>query len=237
MKSETYAYSNGVTNFLGYLARPDTGENVPGVLVVHAAPGLGDHAKLQAERLAGLGYAALAVDLYGNGEIGVGFEAAVALLRSLQADPAVHRQRLRHGLETLAGLPDVDAERLAAIGYCSGGMGVLELARSGAPVAGVVSFHGLLETPMEAAPGAIESQILVCAGSADPMVPPTQIQAFAEEMSRAKADWQIITYGGAGHAFTDRAVDDLGLPGFGYDERADRRSWLAMRAFLAEIFG
>ena len=236
MRAETQPYSDGEVTFLGHLARPDHGDRRPGVLVVHAAPGLGEHTKLQAERLAELGYVALAVDLYGNGEIGVGFDAALALMNSLQADPAAHRRRLRLGLDTLAGLAGVDGGRLAAIGYCSGGMGVLELARSGAPLAGVVSFHGLLATPIEAAPGGIASRILVCTGSADPLVPPAQVQAFADEMSRAGADWQVITYGGAGHAFTDREVDGLGVPGLGYDERADRRSWAAMQSFLDELF-
>lgn len=234
MTSEPYEYRDADSTFVGYLARPAAGGNGAGILVLHEAPGLGAHALLRARMLAELGYVALAADLYGNGVVAADFEGALSLMRGLQADPILHRRRVRHALDTLAALPGVIPHSLAAIGYCSGGTSALELARSGAPMAGAVSFHGILHTPIEASPGVIESRILVCTGSADPLVPQAQVQAFENEMTRAKADWEVIVYGGAPHGFTDRNASSVGKPGFGHDERADRRSWLAMQSFLTE---
>jgi dienelactone hydrolase len=233
--SEPYEYRDGDTTFIGYLAQPAAGGNGAGVLVLHEAPGLGAHASLRACMLAELGYVALAADLYGNGSLAANFDGALSLMTALQSNPVQHRRRVRHALETLADLPGVNPHRVAAIGYCSGGTSALELARSGAPVVGVVSFHGILHTPIEASPGSVDSHILVCTGSADPLVPQAQVLAFENEMTHAKADWQVIMYGGAPHGFTDRNASRVGKPGFGHDERADRRSWTAMQSFLSEL--
>ncbi|MDB5580105.1 MAG: dienelactone hydrolase-like enzyme [Bradyrhizobium sp.] len=233
---ESFDYRDAETPFRGYLARPDEPGRRPGILVVHDAPGLGDYIRRRTDMLAALGFVALAADLYGSGQLASGAETAIAWMRALQADPDQHRQRLATSLEALAGLPFVDRTKLAAVGYCAGGQGVLELARSGAAVAGVVSFHGLLDTARPAEPGAVRCRILACTGAEDPLVPPEQVAGFTEEMGRAGADWQLVTYGGAQHAFTNPAADAVGYPGLAYDGRADRRSWLAMQAFLAEIF-
>lgn len=233
---ESFDYRDGGTPFRGYLARPDAPGQRPGILVVHDAPGLGDYIRRRTDMLAALGFVALAADLYGSGKLASGAETAIAWMQALQADPDLHRRRLATSLDALASLPFVDPTKIAAIGYCAGGQGVLELARSGAAIAGVVSFHGLLDTPRPAEPGAIGCRVLACTGAADPLVPPEQVAAFEREMARAGADWQLVTYGGAQHAFTNPAADAVGYPGLAYDERADRRSWRAMQAFLAEIF-
>ncbi|HVA81810.1 MAG TPA: dienelactone hydrolase family protein, partial [Candidatus Binataceae bacterium] len=147
------------------------------------------------------------------------------------------RRRVRAGLDALAAQPDVNPRQLGAIGYCFGGLTVLELARSGAPLRGVVSFHGLLETRTPEDARNIKGKILVCTGAEDPLVPPAQVEAFAQEMRQAGVDWQVIIYGGAKHAFTNRDADQIPMPGFGYHKAADQRSWNAMRSFFSEAFG
>jgi dienelactone hydrolase len=236
MKTKVHEYQGGDTASIGYLAAPDGDGAHPGILVVHEAPGRDDHVKRRAEMLAGLGYVALAADLYGGGVVGNGPEEAFALMGPLRADPDLLRRRVRAGLDALAAVPGVDGSRLAAIGYCFGGYSVLELARTGAPVACVVSFHGLLETKRPAVAEVVKSKVLACTGSADPLVPREQVTAFEKEMTEASVDWQVITYGGAKHAFTNTAADSIPMPGFGYSAAADARSWLAMRNLFAEVF-
>jgi dienelactone hydrolase len=237
MKATVHEYQAGDKTSLGYLAVPDGDGVRPGILVVHEAPGRDDHVKRRAEMLAGLGYIALAADLYGGGVVGKGPDEAFALMGPLRQDPDLLRRRVRAGLDALAAVPGVDHSRLAAIGYCFGGYSVLELARTGAPVACVVSFHGLLETKRPAVAGAIKARVLACTGSADPIVPREQVTAFEKEMIEAGVDWQLITYGGAKHAFTNTAADSIPMPGFGYSATADARSWTAMRNFFDEAFG
>lgn len=237
MKTQIHEYPSGDKTSLGYLALPDGAAGRPGILVVHEAPGLDDHVRRRAEMLAGLGYVALAADLYGDGVVGQGPQEAFALMGPLREDPDLLRRRVRAGLDALAAVPGVDRRRLGAIGYCFGGYSVLELARSGAPVACVVSFHGLLETKRPAVAGELNAKILACTGSADPIVPADQVTAFQKEMTEAGADWQVITYGGAKHAFTNTAADNIPLPGFGYSATADARSWAAMKSFFGEVFG
>lgn len=237
MKTQVHAYSSGDKTSLGYLAVPDGAAGRPGILVVHEAPGLDDHVKRRAEMLAGLGYVALAADLYGDGVTGKGPQEAFALMGPLRENPDLLRSRVGAGLDALAAVPGVDPQRLGAIGYCFGGYSVLELARSGAPVACVVSFHGLLETQRPAAAGGVKARILACTGSADPLVPVDQVTAFEKEMTEAGTDWQVVTYGGAKHAFTNTGADSIPLPGFGYSPTADARSWTAMRNLFDEVFG
>lgn len=238
MKTQSIEYRDGDVTLRGFLAFDEqTPHERPGVLVMPEAFGLGTHAKQRAARLAALGYVALAGDPYGNGLEVKDLQEAVQLANALRADPAKFRQRARVALDTLASLPQVDASRLAAIGYCMGGTFALELARDGAPVKGVVSFHGGLETQRPAVAGQVKAKILVCHGAEDPFVPPAQVNAFAEEMTRAGADWQAILYGGTVHSFTNPDADGAGVPGLAYNRLSDERSWKAMRAFFDEIFG
>ncbi|MGE5145131.1 MAG: dienelactone hydrolase family protein [Candidatus Eiseniibacteriota bacterium] len=220
----------------GYLARPDGAGPRPGIVVFHEAPGLNDNVVRRANMLAELGFVALGADMYGGGTVAKDGDEAMRLMGTLRENTELLRGRARAALDALAAQPGVDQKRLAATGYCFGGYTALELARSGAPLAGVVSFHGLLATQKPAASGAVKGKILVCTGAADPLVPADQVIAFEKEMTAAAVDWQVITYSGAKHAFTNRASDALNRPGFGYQEAADRRSWAAMRAHFGEIF-
>ena len=237
METRVHEYQSGDKTSIGYLALPDGSGARPGILVVHEAPGRDDHVKRRAEMLAGLGYVALAADLYGGGVVGSTPQELFALMGPLRENPDLLRQRVRAGLDALMAVPGVDRGRLGAIGYCFGGYSVLELARTGAPVACVVSFHGLLETKRPAAAGTIKAKILACTGSADPIVPRDQVTAFEKEMVETGTDWQVITYGGAKHAFTNTAADLIPMPGFGYSPAADARSWTAMRNLFDEVLG
>ncbi len=238
MKTQSIEYEDGNVTLRGFVAFDDaTSHQRPGVLVMPEAFGLGTHATQRAERLASLGYVALAGDPYGNGLEVTDLQEAFKRASALREDPATFRQRARVALDTLASLPQVDASRLAAIGYCLGGTFALELARDGAPLRGVVSFHGGLETPRPAVAGQVKAKILVCTGADDPFVPVAQVNALAEEMTKAQADWQIMSYGGTVHSFTNPDADRVGLPGIAYNTLADERSWKAMVAFFEEIFG
>jgi dienelactone hydrolase len=210
----------------------------PGVLVFPEAFGLGAHAKAQAERLAGLGYAALSCDLHGGGTVHESFETIGALLGALGAAPERIRARARGGLEALLARPEVDPARIAAIGYCFGGTMALELARDGAALAGTVGFHSGLGTAAPAVEGAVKGKVLVCIGADDPTVGADQRAAFEAEMRGAKADWQMHIYGGVVHSFTNEEADARGMPDFvRYDGKADARSWAAMLGLFGEIFG
>jgi dienelactone hydrolase len=209
----------------------------PGIVVVHEAWGLGLHAIARARMLADLGYVALAADMYGDRRQATDLETAMGLIGDMRRDPAKLRARAVAAVAALAAHPAVDASRLAAIGFCFGGSTVLELARAGVDLKGVVSFHGGLETAAPAEPGAIKAKILVLTGADDPMIPPSQVVAFEEEMRRAEADWQVVAYGGTVHSFTNpEAGKAVALPGVAYHALADRRSWAAMRMFFDEIF-
>ncbi|HZT33916.1 MAG TPA: dienelactone hydrolase family protein [Bryobacteraceae bacterium] len=238
MKTETFAYHLGDTTFRGYLAydAARAGKR-PGVLVVHEAWGIGEHVQQRAERLAERGYVALAVDMFGEGRQAASNQEGLAWSAGLRNDLPTLRARIRAAFDALAGLPEVDPGRIASIGYCFGGTTSLELARSGAPAAGVVSFHGRLETKSPAEPQQVKARILVCTGADDPMIPQAQVQAFIEEMSRAGADYQVIVYGGAKHSFTNPRAGERGIEGLAYNQLADERSWNAMLSFFREIFG
>jgi dienelactone hydrolase len=221
----------------GYLAWDDALEGPrPGVLVVHQWMGLTDNERMRADMLAGLGYVAFATDIYGQGIRPANVAEASEQAGKFYGDLPLYRARLQAGLTQLEGQSNVDPEKLAAIGYCFGGKGVLELARSGADVAGVVSFHGNLDTGMPASAGDIEAKILVCHGAVDPYVKPEAVHGFLEEMEAAKVDYQLIMYAGAVHAFTQKGAGDDPAKGAAYNAAADRRSWIAMKDFFAEIF-
>ncbi len=237
MKTGSIEYQDGDVTLRGFLAYDDTKSGRrPGILVMPGGFGLGANAKQRAEMLAGLGYVALAGDPYGNGIEINDLQEVMKSVSALRADPAKFRHRAQVALDKLASLPEVDPHRLATIGYCLGGTFALELARAGAPLTGVVTFHGGLETQRPAAPGQVKAKILVCTGADDPSVPVAHVNAFADEMTKAGVDWHIISYGGTTHGFTYPDAESRGIAWIVYNQRADERSWQAMRSFFAEIF-
>jgi dienelactone hydrolase len=242
MDLEPIAYASGGNHYAGFLANGSGGERAPGVLVIHEGGGLTGHAKERAARLAELGYVALAMDLFGP-EVEPPspgrpetMAKAQAVVRQLRDDVAELRARVSAALAVLQDHPDVDPARLAAIGYCFGGAAAIELARAGAPLAAVAGFHaGVLPGSAEN-DKAIRARLLLCHGEQDPIVPAAQIQGFTARLTEAGVDWQLHLYGGVGHSFTNSEIDAWNLPGFRYDENADRRSWAAMRQLFGEVF-
>ncbi len=234
---EVVTYEHDGVTFEGYAAWDDalTGPR-PGVLIVHQWLGLTDNERMRADMLAAMGYVAFAVDVYGRGVRPADAAEASAEAGKYYGDRALFRSRIAAGLARLKGRPDVDGSRVAAIGYCFGGGGALELARSGADIVGVVSFHGSLDTPLPAREGDIRAKLLVCHGAADPYVKPEAVRGFIDEMEAAEVDYQLIMYSGAVHSFTQKAAGDDPSKGAAYDAAADRRSWQAMQTFFAEVF-
>lgn len=210
----------------------------PGVLVVHEGLGLNAHIMEQTQRVAGLGYVALAADMFGEGRQAHDLNQARGLIGALRADPTRLRARARAAVAALAALPQVDAARLGAIGFCFGGSVALELARDGAPLQAAVSVHGVLATTAPATVGSVRASLLVLTGADDPLAPAQEVAAFAEEMRAAKvADWQVISYGNVLHGFTNPGADGTILPSARYDARASARAWMAVHGFLAEALG
>jgi len=237
MHTETVTYMDAGTTLKGFLAYDEKiGGKRPGILVMPEAFGLGKNAKNRAQRLAELGYVALGGDPFGDGKEFTDLQEAIKVAGALMADPAKFRARARAGIDKLAALPQVDSARLGAIGYCMGGTFALELARDGTPLKGVVSFHGGLQTQRPAQPGQVKAKVLVCHGSDDPMIPIPQVNAFVEEMTKAKADWQLIAYGNTVHSFTNPDADGTMMPGIKFNAQSDARSWLAMQDFFKEVF-
>jgi dienelactone hydrolase len=235
--TQTVTYRQDGTVMRGFLACDDglTGKR-PGVLVVHEWWGLNDFARERAVKLAGLGYVALAADMYGGGATTRDREEAGKLAGALRGNPDLLRARVQAALKVLAADPRVDPKRLAAIGFCFGGTTVLELAYSGADLAGVVSFHGGLPRPQPGDFQPLKAKILVLHGADDPQVTAADITAFEQAMRRAGADWQMVFFGGAVHSFTNPAAGHNRAAGAAYDSRAARRSWRCMQEFLREIW-
>jgi dienelactone hydrolase len=219
----------------GALALPEGPGPHPAVLVMHSAHGLGPHAQERALRMAEAGYVALATDMYGEGRYFPNPADSAQFFAALQADPELLRARVVAAYEALRDLPQVDAGRVGALGFCFGGQCVLELARSGADVRGVVSFHGLLRTGLPARPGEVRSKVLVLAGAKDPYAPADDIAGFQGEMDAAGADWQLTVYGEGWHAFTDPDAALHDTPGVRYDPLIDRLSWAQSMAFLDAV--
>jgi dienelactone hydrolase len=238
IRTKTVEYRDGEVVLEGYVAWDDEriGEKVPGVLVVHQWLGLTEYEQSRCRQLAELGYVAFALDIYGKGIRPKNTEQAGKLAGIYKNDRATYRRRLQLGLEQLRAQPGVATEQIAAIGYCFGGTGVLELARSGADVAGVVSFHGGLDSPSPEDGKNIQAKLLVCHGALDPFVPAADIEAFKSELNQAGVDWQMIYYSGAVHSFTQPMAGNDNSRGAAYNEKADKRSWAAMRTFFDELF-
>lgn len=235
MHLETIAHPAGsVTARARVVAPASDGPPRPAVLVAHAWRGQGDFERAIAARLADLGYVGIAADVYGDGVIAADNAEAEALMTPLASDRIELRARIGAAIETARAHPLVDDARIAAVGYCFGGMTVLEIARGGLDVRGVVSFHGLFHTGEAPTVSNPPAKVLMCHGYDDAFAPPEQIDAIAAEFTTAGVDWQMHVYGHAVHAFTNPEAND---PEFGvrYDPDADRRSWLAMRHFLDEV--
>ncbi len=234
MKTELVRYTEGDDAFDAFVAYPDGAGPHPAVLVCHAFSGRDDFAEDKARKLAELGYVGAAIDVYGIGKRATDRASAQALMGALLADPALLRRRLAAGFQTVRTLDDVDPERMGTIGFCFGGLCSLLTARMGLPLRGVVSFHGILKVG-EKLDEKVHARILVQHGQDDPMAPPSDVGAFAEEMKRVNADWQLHAYPRVMHAFTNPNAND---PDFGtvYDAYADRRSWIEMTRFFEDAF-
>jgi dienelactone hydrolase len=234
--TETVEYKQGDTTLEGFLAYDDSVSGKrPGVLIVHQWLGLTDYEKRRATQLAQLGYVALCADIYGKDSRPKNVQEAGAQAGKYKTDRTLLRARVNAALDVLKKNELVDTSRVAAIGYCFGGTTVIELARSGADLNGIVSFHGGLDSPTPADGKNIKCKVLVLAGADDPFQKPDDLAAFESEMRDNKVDWEITFYGGAVHAFTQ---PDPGFVNAGakYNEKADKRSWEAMKTFFAEIF-
>lgn len=238
-KEVTYK-ANGLT-LKGYLASDSAVKGKrPGVLVVHEWWGHDDYARMRARKLAELGYTALALDMYGAGKQAHDMDHAKAMSTAVGKDPAGAKARFDAALAFLKKQPSVDSNNIAAIGYCFGGRVVLNMARAGADLKGVASFHGNLSTDTPAQKGDIEGKVLVLTGAEDPMVPAEQVAKFEQEMKAAGVDYRVVTYPGAKHSFTNPAADkyakQFNMP-VAYNAEADKASWNELKEFLQQVFG
>jgi len=229
-------YSDGNTTLEGYIAYNESPSPKPAVLIAHDWSGRREFACQAAERIAAMGYIGFALDMYGKGIVGADgdIEGNGALMSPFATDRALLRQRINAALHAARELPQADASKIAAMGYCFGGMCVLELARSGADVKGVISIHGIF-APGDVANEKITAKVLCLHGHDDPMVPPEQVLAFETEMNDAGVDWQVHVYGGTMHAFTNPVANN---PDFGtvYNENATNRAYQSIANFLNESF-
>ena len=237
MQTRDIDYGGEGANLRGYLAFDETAAGQrPGVLVFHEGLGLGDFAMTRARMLAELGYVAFAADMFGERRQARNLQEVATLVGALRSQPDMLRARARAARATLAGLPQVDSSRMAAIGFCFGGSVVLELARDGADLRAVVSFHGALATQMPAVAGRVSASVLVLTGADDPLAPPDQVKAFEDEMRNAVVrDWQVVSYGNTLHGFSNPAADGSMMRTAMYNAQADRRSWAAMRGLFDEV--
>lgn len=236
VRTETVEYRDGDTILEGIIVYDaHSAAKRPGVMVVHNWMGVGAHVKQVAEKMAAMGYTVLAADIYGKGNKPADQKAASEIAGKFKNDRALLRRRAKAGLDFLAKHKTVDAKRLAATGYCFGGTTVLELARAGAPVKGVVSFHGGLDTPTPKDAKNIKGKVLALHGADDPYVPAAQVTAFEDEMRAGKVDWELVKYANSVHAFTEPEAGNDNSKGAAYNAQADKRSWEAMKDFLQEI--
>jgi dienelactone hydrolase len=236
--TQTVPYQHQGMKYTGYLAYDDAFQGKrPGVLVVHEWWGLNEYARYRAEKLAGIGYVAFALDMYGEGKVTQNPKEASEWSKHVTANAQQWQQRAQAGLDVLMKDPRTDDNRIAAIGYCFGGSTVQQLAYSGAPVKAVVSFHGSLILPEGNQAGQTRAKMLICHGAADPFVPLTAVQDYISGMKESGLDWQMIIYSGAKHGFTNPDADRAGIEGVGYNKSADERSWRHMKQFFDELLG
>lgn len=238
VKTQNVEYEVDGRKHIGYLAYDDATTapaRRPGVLVVPEWWGMNEYVQSRARQLAELGYVAFVADMYGGGKVTTDAKEAGSLAGALKGNRPELRKRALAALEELRRRPQVDRERVGAIGYCFGGTTVLELARSGADVKGVVSFHGGLDFPEAPTTGSVTARSLVLHGADDPMVPEEQVAKFMNEMLAAGASVQLVAYPGAVHSFTNPAAGSDKSKGVAYNKDADEKSWAAMKEFLSEM--
>ncbi|KTC66574.1 dienelactone hydrolase (plasmid) [Legionella adelaidensis] len=236
MHKEEHNYKDEGRELKGFIAYDENkAAPMPGVLIVHDWTGCNAFARDKAEKIANLGYFGFAVDMFGNGKQGKTIEEKQALIQPLVHDRRLIRDRLIAAYESLLAFKNVDKNRIAIMGFCFGGLCALDMARSGINIQGAISFHGLLNRPEGLPTNPIRAKILVLHGYDDPMVPPDVVNEFCQEMTEAKADWQVHMYGNTQHAFTNPEAHDRDL-GTIYNSLAAERSWRALENFLSEIF-
>jgi dienelactone hydrolase len=236
MHTSNYPYHHDSLELQGFLAYEKTiDQPKPAILIAHDWSGRNDFACDKAKKLAALGYVGFALDMYGQGRTAEAVEDKMALMNPIMEDRKLLSERMRAAFDAVSALPEVDKEKVAVIGFCFGGLCALDLARSGAKVRAVVSFHGLLAKPENIPNKKIYAKILALHGYDDPMVRPEQVNDFCQEMTEANVDWQVYQYGHTQHAFTNPKANDYKL-GTVYDAKADKRSWIAMYNFLEEVF-
>ena len=235
MQASNYDYQDGDEICEGFLVTHDDATPRPGVIISHAWGGLGEFEQDKARAVAELGYNVLAIDMYGKGIRGKSIDENRELMGRFLGDRALLRQRINCGLDALKSLPNVDATKVAAMGYCFGGLCVLDLARSGAQVNGVVSIHGIFAPPENLANEMIKAKVLALHGYDDPMATPENLTSFCTEMTDAGVDWQVHAYGLTYHAFTNPQANDPGM-GTVFSPSANKRSWQALVNFLEELF-
>ena len=237
IKTQTVEYKQGNATLEGFLAYDDAlpGKR-PGILVAHAWKGLDDFTRAETTKLAQMGYVAFALDIYGKGIRPTAMEECAKISGSYKADRALLRARAQAGLDQLTKNKNVDPNKIGAIGFCFGGTTVLELARSGAPVKGTVTFHGGLSTPTPQDAANIKGKVLALHGGDDPFVKKEEVDAFVQEMKQGKVDWQLNQYSGAVHGFMEPGNGNDNSKGLAYNEQAATRAWKAMSDFFDEIF-
>ena len=236
--TKNISYMHGEVKLEGYLAWDDAVKGKrPGVLVVHEWWGLNEYAQTRAKQLAAMGYVAFAVDMYGKGKVTKHPKQAGEWMNETTANVKNWQARAMEGLKILQKQAMVDAEKIAAIGYCFGGATVTQLAYSGAPVKGVVSFHGALPLPSDGQKVGTNAKILIAHGNEDPFLTEDHIQKFRNALEEAGFDWQMAIYAGARHSFTNPAADTVGMDALKYNKKADERSWKHMQIFFDELFG
>lgn len=233
MMERELKYRDGDVELAGVLVDGSPGGLAPGVLVAHEAPGRDGRMTEWARRLASRGYVALALDMYG---LPFSVDESMTRHQELMETPGLLLSRARAALNALAAQPSVDPDRMAAIGFCQGGVVAAELARAQAEIRCAIGFHPGLRPPAGSVPGPIGAKVLMMVGERDPVVPVADRIAFAKEMEASGADWQLHVFGGVGHTFTNPLVDELGIPGFAYDARAERRAWAMAFGLLDECF-
>lgn len=229
------AYEHDGQKLSGYFAAGQGPGKRPGVLIVHAWLGITDSIKSRADRIAAMGYSAFACDIFGKPVDVAG--GPFPMIKPFLDDRQLFRTRIRAGLDTLTAQAEVDGAKLVCMGYCFGGQASLELARTKAPLTGVISFHGELDTPLPSKAGDIKGKVLVLTGDDDPVVPFEKIAGFREEMRASKVDFEIDIYSGAKHSFTgEGSLGPEKTPEAVLNPQAEARSWARMEAFLKEVF-